>query len=108
MRELLHSLCGIYYNTPSFYSELCHIKFSNCLLLEIYTHRTLGEALYIKVKHTNTYVNARIHAEIIVNAYMQHIQEIPININIVINHTHDKSIKLNIEILMQDVNLSQI
>jgi hypothetical protein len=68
-------------------------KFIELYTIKIYTHRTLAETLYIKHKHTNTYVNAWIHTEITVNAYMQHIQEIPININIVINHTQDKSVK---------------
>ena len=59
-------------------------KFFELHAIKIYTHRTLAEALHIKRKHTNTSVSTRIHTEIIVNIYMQHIQEIPIKINIVI------------------------
>jgi hypothetical protein len=56
--------------------------------IKIYTHRTLPETLYIKHKHTNNSVNTQIHTEIKVNICMQHIQEIPITITIVINaHT---------------------
>jgi hypothetical protein len=63
-------------------------KFSELHANKIYTHRTLVEALYIKCKHTNTTVNTWIHIEITINIYMQHIQEIPIKINIVITaHT---------------------
>jgi hypothetical protein len=59
-------------------------KFFQLYSIKIYTHITLAEALYIKRKHTNTFVNARIHTEITINIYMQHIQEIPIRINKVI------------------------
>jgi hypothetical protein len=52
--------------------------------IKIYTHKNLPEALYIKRKHTNTYVNEQIHTEITINIYMQHIQEIPIKINTLI------------------------
>jgi hypothetical protein len=52
--------------------------------IKIHTHRTLADTLYIKHKHTNTSINTQIHTKIIVNIYMQHIQEIPIKINIVI------------------------
>ena len=55
--------------------------------IKIYTQRTLVEELYIKHEHTNTSVSTHIHTEITVNIYMQHIQEIPINIKIGINHT---------------------
>jgi hypothetical protein len=62
-------------------------KFFELHAIKIYTHRTLVEHLYIKCKQTNTFVNAWIHTEITVNIYMQHIQEIPINIKTVIT-TH--------------------
>jgi hypothetical protein len=47
----------------------------------IYTESS-GENIYKKCKHTNTSINARIHMEIIVNIYMQHMRAIPINIKI--------------------------
>jgi hypothetical protein len=59
-------------------------KFLKLHAIKIYTHKILAEALYIKHKHTNTSVNTQIHTKIIVNIYMQHIQEIPIKVNTVI------------------------
>ena len=44
----------------------------------------LRKHLCIKFKHTNTSVNTWIHSKIKINIYMQHIQAIPIKINIVI------------------------
>ena len=43
--------------------------------------------IYINVDRQICYVNAQIHTKMTVNIYMQHIQEIPIKINIVIT-TH--------------------
>jgi hypothetical protein len=48
-------------------------KFFQMYAIKRYTHITLVEALYIKFKHKNTSVNARIQTEIIVNIYMIHI-----------------------------------
>jgi hypothetical protein len=62
-------------------------KFFELHAIKIYTHRTLAEIYIYKHKQTNTSVNAQIHTEITVNIYMQHIQEIPINIKTVIT-TH--------------------
>ena len=62
-------------------------KFLELHAIKIHTNKTLAEELYIKCEHTNTFVNAWIHTKIIVNIYMQHIQEIPIKINTVIT-TH--------------------
>jgi hypothetical protein len=55
--------------------------------IKIYTQRNSCENFTYKTQNKQIhYVNAQIHTEIIVNIYMQNRQEIPININIGINH----------------------
>jgi hypothetical protein len=55
--------------------------------LEIYTHITLVEYLYLKCNQKIHYINAQIHIEITINIEMQHIHEIPKNLQTVIS-TH--------------------
>jgi hypothetical protein len=70
-------------------------KFFGLHAIRTYAHRTLAKVLHIKHKQINKLdINAWIHTKIIINIYMQHIQEMPINIPIVINHTQDKPIKI--------------
>ena len=82
-------------------------KFFELHAIKIHMHKKLfPKHIYKNVDRQIHYVNSWVHTKRTVNKYMQHIQEIPININTVINHTKDKSIQINMEIIMQHVNLS--
>jgi hypothetical protein len=70
-------------------------KFFELHAIKTYTHRILAELYIYNINRQIHFVNAWIHTEVIVNIYMQHIQSIPIIIKTVINHTYDKSIKIN-------------
>jgi hypothetical protein len=59
-------------------TRLCHMNFLNCIQLNYMQTDLLRKHLCIKCKHTNTSINTRIHTEITINIYIQHILAIPI------------------------------
>jgi hypothetical protein len=65
-------------------------KYFELHAIKIYTHKILAKLYIYNLNKQTHFLNSCIHTEITVNIHIQHINEIPITINTIINHTGNK------------------